>query len=97
MVVREVMEESGVTAVARKVVGVYDANRVGALEFFHAFKIVFLCEDRGGEPRGSDETLDARFYDFDALPELSSPRTDARHLEEIRAHLSEIARPAAFD
>ena len=97
MVIREVFEESGINAVARKVVGIYDANRVGALEFFHAFKIVFLCDDLGGELRGSDETLDARFFDFTGLPVLSSPRTDPRHLEEIRAHLGDPARPAAFD
>jgi ADP-ribose pyrophosphatase YjhB (NUDIX family) len=97
MVAREVLEESGITAVARKVIGVYDANRLGDLEFFHAFKIVFLCDDRGGDPRGSDETLEAGFFDFDLLPPLSSPRTDLRHLEEIRRHLLDPARPAAFD
>jgi hypothetical protein len=40
---REVLEEAGFCVRARKVIGVYDANRSGRLELFHAFKIVFLC------------------------------------------------------
>lgn len=98
MVAREVWEESGFRVEPRRVIGVYDANRVGGpLEFYHAFKIVFLCDIIEGEARGSDETMDARFFSFDALPPLSSPRTDIRHLLEIQEHLKDPARPAAFD
>jgi ADP-ribose pyrophosphatase YjhB (NUDIX family) len=97
-VAREVWEESGFRVRAKKVVGVYDANRVGEqLEFYHAFKIVFLCDILGGEARPSDETLDVQFYSFDELPPLSSPRTDPRHLLEIQAHLEDPTRMAAFD
>ncbi len=98
MVVREVEEESGMIVRAKKVLGVYDANRGGgALEFYHAFKIVFLCEIIGGALRAGDETQDARFFPFDAIPPLSSPRTDVRHLLEVQAHLDDPSRPAAFD
>jgi ADP-ribose pyrophosphatase YjhB (NUDIX family) len=37
---REVVEESGFEVKARKIIGIYDANRSGKLEVFHAFKIV---------------------------------------------------------
>ncbi len=95
---REVREEAGFQCKATKVIGVYDANRSGgALDFYHAFKIVFLCEIVGGELRSSDETLDARFFPFESIPPLSSPRTDVRHLAEVRAHVSDAARPAQFD
>ncbi len=98
MVAREVREESGIEVTANKVVGVYDANRTGRpLEFYHAFKIIFLCEITGGSLRGSDETLAADFFNFDDLPPLSSPRTDPRHLVEIQAHLRDERRPTAFD
>jgi ADP-ribose pyrophosphatase YjhB (NUDIX family) len=98
MVVREVMEESGLNVRPRKVIGVYDANRTGArLEFYHAFKIVFLCDILDGEPRPSDETVDARFFPFEELPTLSSPRTDQRHLREVQEHLKDPSRDAAFD
>jgi ADP-ribose pyrophosphatase YjhB (NUDIX family) len=97
MVVREVWEESGFEVVPRKVVGVYDTNRRSPLEFFHAYKVVFLCDIVGGEARPSNETLDVGFFAFDNLPPLSSPRTDLRHLEEVQAHLQDPVRPAAFD
>ncbi|MDY0083706.1 MAG: NUDIX hydrolase N-terminal domain-containing protein, partial [Ignavibacteriaceae bacterium] len=43
--VRECKEESGYNIKPVKVIGVFDANRIGRqLELFHAFKIVFLCK-----------------------------------------------------
>ncbi len=98
MVVREVFEESGITVRPRKVIGVFDANRSGMPRaFYHAYKVVFLCDLLGGEVRGSDETLDARFFPFNDIPPLSVSRTHERHLLEIQAHLADPARPAAFD
>ncbi|MFL7794670.1 MAG: NUDIX hydrolase [Anaerolineae bacterium] len=98
MVVREVWEESGFEVEPRKVIGVYDANRVGRpLAFYHAYKIVFLCEIVGGEARASDETLAVDFFRFDDLPPLSTERTGERHLAEVLAHLQDDRRPAAFD
>ena len=98
VVAREIWEESGYLAVPRKVIGVYDANRSGRpLEFYHAYKIVFLCEITGGEARASHETADVGFFAFDDLPPLSQNRTNERHLEEVLAHLQDPERPAAFD
>ncbi|MBN1814818.1 MAG: NUDIX hydrolase [Anaerolineae bacterium] len=98
MVAREVWEESGFEIEARKVVGVYDANRSGRpLEFYHAYKIVFLCEIVGGEARTSDETMAVDFFPFDDLPPLSVERTGERHLAEVLAHVRDKRRPAAFD
>lgn len=97
-VAREVREESGLLVRPTKVLGVWDANRAGRpMEFFHAFKVVMLCDLLGGELSGSDETLMADFFDFDALPELSPNRTNAAHLTEVRAHLNDPCRPTAFD
>jgi ADP-ribose pyrophosphatase YjhB (NUDIX family) len=98
MVIREVGEESGLEVVPHKLIGVFDANRSGEpRNFFHAYKVVFLCTLVGGEPRPSEETSAADFFDFDALPELSAQRTHARHLAEVRAHLADPLRAAAFD
>jgi ADP-ribose pyrophosphatase YjhB (NUDIX family) len=98
MAEREVWEESGFKVVARKVIGVYDANRSGVpLEFYHAYKIVFLCEIIGGQARPSNETLAVDFFSFDDLPPLSAERTNEQHLAEVFAHLRDRHRPVAFD
>jgi ADP-ribose pyrophosphatase YjhB (NUDIX family) len=98
MISREVREESGYEAVPRKIIGVFDANRGGRpLEFYHAFKIVFLCDIVGGSPRPSEETLAVEFFPFEQLPPLSSNRTNERHLDEIREHLADANRRVAFD
>jgi ADP-ribose pyrophosphatase YjhB (NUDIX family) len=98
MVAREVLEESGFNVQPFRLVGVFDANRAGRpLEFFHAYKIIFLCRIMGGEPRTSDETMGVDFFEFDDLPQLSENRTSLRHIQEVRARLADDSLPAAFD
>ena len=95
---RETKEESGFDVTPLKVIGVYDANRAGGrLEFFHAFKIIFLCELIGGKATPSDETLDVQFFDFNNLPPLSLNRTNERHLTEIKLHLLDLERKTYFE
>ena len=94
---REVYEESGFKVKARKVIGVYDANRTGPLEVFHAFKIVFLCDILSGEARTSDETSEVGFFSDGDLPStLSGERTRPRHLEDAFIALSNEL-PTFFD
>ncbi len=97
MVEREVLEESGLEAHAAKVIAVFDANRVEPMEFFHAYKIVFLCELLGGELRTSHETLAVDFFDPTHLPPLSTSRTDQHMIDEVLAHAQDSTRPAFFD
>ena len=97
MVEREVLEESGMTVKAQKVVAIYDANRVNPLEFYHAYKVIFLCEIISGEPTPSMETPDVGFFSPDSLPPLSPFRTNQRIIEEIFAHLADPDRTTAFD
>jgi ADP-ribose pyrophosphatase YjhB (NUDIX family) len=98
MVAREVLEESGFAVQPYRLVGVFDANRAGRpLEFFHAYKIIFLCRITGGEPRTSDETMGVDFFDFESLPPLSENRTSLRHISEVQARLADDYLPAAFD
>jgi ADP-ribose pyrophosphatase YjhB (NUDIX family) len=94
---REVWEESGYRVKAQKVVAVIDANRIQPMEFFHAYKIIFLCELVGGEPRISYETLAVDFFDPHQLPPLSSFRTNEDMIKEVFAHIQNPDRPTAFD
>lgn len=97
---REVREEAGFECMARKVIGVFDANRTHsgrAVPAFHAFKIIFLCELTGGAPDPDHEILEVNFFSRDALPPLSTNRTTAAWLAECFAHLDDPARPTAFD
>ena len=94
---REVWEESGFRVKAEKVVAVIDANRIEPMEFYHAYKIIFLCTLLDGEPRTSYETLAVDFFDPNHLPPLSPYRTNEDMIREVFAHLEDPARPAAFD
>jgi ADP-ribose pyrophosphatase YjhB (NUDIX family) len=78
MVAREVREESGFEVSVDKLVAVYDANRIEPMEFYHAYKLIFLCTITGGEARSSIETLGVDFFNREALPPLSEFRTNRR-------------------
>ncbi len=87
-ILREVKEESGFDARVLSVVGIYDANRVPNEEwmpFYHAYKLLFLCEFLGGEARTSHETPDVGFFAPDEIPPLSLFRTTMTHIEDAFA------------
>ena len=94
---REVWEESGYRVKAEKVVAVIDANRIEPFEFYHAFKIIFLCKLLGGEPQTSHETTAVGFFDLSSLPPLSIYRTNENMLREVFGHVNDPSRPTAFD
>ena len=95
---REVWEEAGFRVRAKRVIGVYDANRSGPLELFHAFKIVFLCDLLGGMPTPSFETSEVAFFACHEIPtQLSGERTRPRHILDAFAALDDPARPTVFD
>jgi ADP-ribose pyrophosphatase YjhB (NUDIX family) len=95
---REVFEEAGFLVKARKVVGIYDTNRVEPLEVFHGYKIIFLCDLLDGEPRPSHETSEVAFFDLDEIPQvLSGERTRPRHIQDVFAALMNPDCPTVFD
>jgi 8-oxo-dGTP pyrophosphatase MutT (NUDIX family) len=95
---REVREEAGFECTARKVIGVFDANRGGEpFSAFHAYKIIFECEITGGQPQPDHEILEVAFFGRAEIPPLSPNRTTPANLAECFAHLDDPARPTAFD
>jgi ADP-ribose pyrophosphatase YjhB (NUDIX family) len=95
MVIREVQEESGFEVRVDKLI--VDANRINPLEFYHAYKLIFLCTIVGGEAQASIETFDAGFFAPEELPPLSEFRTNRTMIAEVFAHLADPNRPAYFD
>jgi ADP-ribose pyrophosphatase YjhB (NUDIX family) len=95
---REVWEEAGFKVKATRVIGVYDANRTGPLELFHAYKVVFLCDLLGGEAAPSTETSEVAFFAWDEIPaRLSGERTRPRHLRDAFVAHDNPACPTVFD
>jgi ADP-ribose pyrophosphatase YjhB (NUDIX family) len=97
MVIREVREESGFEVRAEKLIAVYDANRIAPMEFYHAYKLIFLCTIIGGEAKTSLETSGVDFFAPDTLPRLSEFRTNQTMLDEVYAHVKDPNRPTFFD
>ncbi len=95
---REAQEESGYQVRATRLVGVYDANRIGELRYHHAFKLVFLCEKVGGEAATSYETTEVGWFERDSIPQpFSGERTKARHIADIFALVNDPERQTVFD
>jgi len=95
---REVWEEAGFRVKARKVIGLYDANRVEPLELFHAFKIVFMCDLISGEASPSRETSEVAFFGADEVPgPLSGERTRPRHIQDAFAAREDPGWQVVFD
>lgn len=95
---REAWEEAGFHVKARRVIGVYDANRLGPLELFHAFKLVFLCDLIDGEARTSSETSEVAFFGPEAIPpHLSANRTVVRHIQDAFRFYESPDLPTVFD
>jgi ADP-ribose pyrophosphatase YjhB (NUDIX family) len=95
---REAWEEAGFRVKARRIIGVYDANRLDPPEVFHAYKIVFLCDIVQGEARESSETSEVAFFSRDRIPDhFSGQRTSERHIQDAFAALGNPERTTAFD
>lgn len=95
---REVWEESGFRVKTQRVIGVYDANRVDPMDFYHAYKLVFLCEIVGGEETTSKETSEVRFFSEDEIPEhFAGERTQPRHVRDAFSALRHPNIPTFFD
>jgi ADP-ribose pyrophosphatase YjhB (NUDIX family) len=96
---REVLEESGFSARATKLAGVYDYRRQGhtVVHPYSIYKLFFLCELTGGSAQGSIETSEVGFFAPDALPELSRGRANAAQIARMFAHRADPGLPTEFD
>ena len=98
-VVREIIEESGYTTRAIKLLAVWDrAKHPHTPPFpYHIYKICILCELTGGEAATSHETDGAEFFAEDGLPELSISRITPCQIARLFEHYREPGLPTDFD
>ncbi|AIR63237.1 ADP-ribose pyrophosphatase [Cedecea neteri] len=74
-VCREVREETGLEVKVTKLLGVWDRNLHGHPPLpWHVYKLIFLCEETGGNLALSHESTDIGFFAINDLPELSLTR-----------------------
>lgn len=83
-VIREALEETGVTCEVVAFVGVHDSRRIGAETPHHLYMFSFLCRPLAGhdlqtKPPTANEILDRRWFHKDGLP----PNLDPGHATRI--------------
>jgi ADP-ribose pyrophosphatase YjhB (NUDIX family) len=80
---RDVFEETGFIVQANRLIGVYDANHIGPLQLFHAYKLEFLREIKSGSARPSNETSEISSFGKGVIPDvLSGERSKPRHIQD---------------
>lgn len=96
---REIEEESGFRAHARKLAAVWDAQRRnGSHHRPHSiYKLFFICELIGGTARASLETSEVGFFALGQLPPLSVGRVTEAQIERMFAHRAQEGLPTEFD
>jgi ADP-ribose pyrophosphatase YjhB (NUDIX family) len=95
---KEIVQESGFTAKAVKLIGVYNRDKHGHTPLpFAVIKLQILCQLTGGAAAVSDETTDAAFFPRNAIPPLSLARVVMHQIERGFEHLAHPEWPADFD
>lgn len=95
---REVLEETGYTARAVKLLALYDRSTHGHPPIpFAVYKLYFLCEITGGAPGATHETDEVAFFREDELPPLSLTRTLPAQIRRLFAHHRHPEWPTDFD
>jgi 8-oxo-dGTP diphosphatase len=68
-VVREVLEETGLETKIERLVGVYSDPKRDPRG--HTIGIAYTCRKVGGELKGNDDALEAKYFKLNELPELA--------------------------
>lgn len=77
-VLRELWEEAGLRGRVTRLLGVFDGRRWASRSKVHLVHFVFVVECSAPSPVHGIETVDARFFGPDALPQAMHPGHDLR-------------------
>lgn len=95
---KEILEESGFTARAVKLLALHDRDRHAPSRLpWAVYKLFIRCEITGGEANGSVETSEVGFFGEDELPPLSEGRVTRAQLKRMFDHLRDPDLPTDFD
>ncbi|WP_242258837.1 NUDIX hydrolase [Streptococcus thoraltensis] len=79
--IKEVEEETGFEVAAKRLVAVLDKRKNNqANTAVRVIKHFVLCHYISGAFQANSETLDAKYFDLDQLPELSQNKTTAKQI-----------------
>ena len=95
----EIVQESGYTARAVKLVALLDRRRHHRAHplLQHCYKLFFLAELTGGSAAAGTETSEVGFFAPDALPELSAGRSTEAQIRLCFDHARDRSLPTVFD
>lgn len=83
-VVKEILEETGLTAEVVRLLAVYDKKcHPHPPQPFYIYKLNFLCRITGGTLKHGFDMQGASFFSLEALPELSKDRILKSQLEHL--------------
>lgn len=96
---REVIEESGFEVRTVKLCAVYDRNKHPHKPSFpfHLYKMFFLCEIIGGQPKTSPETDAVEFFAEYQIPPLSQGRVLPQQIKRMFQYYRDPSLPTDFD
>lgn len=96
--VKESREEAGLEVGPRRLLAVLDKKcHPHPPSPYHTYKIFILCEVLGGVLQAGAETLDARFFGREELPELSVERGTVSQIRLLFEYLDNPAKEPVFD
>lgn len=97
-IVKEIKEESGFEAYAKKLVALLDMNKhAHPPQPYHYYKIFIQCELIGGQAETGLETKDVKFFSEDHLPELSKGRNTKAQIQMLFEFLRDANKATIFD
>ena len=95
---REILEESGYVAKARKLIAVYDRHlHPHTPHPWHSYKVFFLCDNIAGEATASIETSDVGFFSEKEVSALSLAKVTPDQVSRVFEHHNNPDWPADFD
>ena len=95
---KEVWEEAGIKVKPKKLLAVFDkAKHQHPPDIFYSYKLFIWCEHLEGDPKPGMETLDAKFFGPDELPELSVERNTKEQILRVFSFLDNPDQETFFD